>query len=86
MNDDAIKSLCDAAMLAGIRYARQRGVEMTGDVCTRFLDTLRAAIKAALTKAIDEGRENPQLIPLLANALKVDAVHAGIEAAKAAIG
>ena len=72
-------------MLAGIQYARKRGVEMSGDVCTRFLNVLRPSIKDALMKALDDGRENPQLNPLLANALKVDAVHAGIEAAKAAI-
>jgi hypothetical protein len=70
MDDDAVKSLCDAAMLAGIRYARQHGIEMTGDISTRFLNALRLAVKAALAKAIDDGRENPQLIPLLANALK----------------
>ena len=85
MNDDAIASLCDAAMLAGIQYARQRGTEITDAVRTRFLDALRPAIKAVLTKAIDDAREAPQLIPLLVNALKVDAIHAGIEAAKSAI-
>jgi hypothetical protein len=44
MNDDAVKSLCDAAMLAGIRYARQRGIQMTDDVSARFLSILRPAI------------------------------------------
>lgn len=85
MNDDAIATLCDAAMLAGIQYVRRCGTEMTADVRRRFLDALRPAIKAAVMKAIDDARETPQLVPLLVSALKVDAIHAGIEAAKAAI-
>jgi hypothetical protein len=55
-------------MSVGIRYARQRGIEVTNDVCVRFPSILRPAIKAALTRPIDDVGEVPQLIPPLGNA------------------
>lgn len=82
-----ISALCDAAMLAGVRYAQRNGIARPSEnpFCQRFLAILKPALKAILNRTLDEAKENPQLIGLMAEAMKVEFVAAGIDAAKAAM-